>query len=123
MASKYGNKKVKFNGETFDSKLELDYYRYLLNQKELGEIIDIQMKPVFVLQPGFTYHCKSIRKITYTADFMFEDKHGKIHIVDVKGMKTNEFKLKAKMFKYSLKDAKNTEMYCVKLHKERWIKH
>ena len=76
MASKYGNKKVKFNGETFDSKLELDYYRYLLNQKELGEIVDIQMKPVFVLQPGFTYHCKSIRKITYTADFMFEDKHG-----------------------------------------------
>ena len=34
--SKYGNKKVKFNGETFDSKLELDYYRYLLNQKVIN---------------------------------------------------------------------------------------
>ena len=119
----YGNKKVKFNGETFDSKLELDYYRYLLNQQDLGEIISITMKPVFILQPGFTYCGKSIRKITYTPDFMFEDKNGKIHIVDVKGMKTNEFKLKEKMLKYTLKDAKNTEMYCVKLHKEQWIKH
>ena len=121
--SKYGNKKVKFNGETFDSKLELDYYRYLLNQQDLGEIISITMKPVFILQPGFTYCGKSIRKITYTPEFMFEEKNGKIHIVDVKGMKTNEFKLKEKMLKYTLKDAKNTEMYCVKLHKEQWIKH
>ena len=42
---------------------------------------------------------KTIREISYIADFVYEQ-GGKIIVEDVKGMQTKEFKLKRKMFEY-----------------------
>jgi hypothetical protein len=49
---------------------------------------------------GFTHKLsgKKVRPITYIADFVLEDMDGNELVVDVKGKKTPEFRLKEKMF-------------------------
>jgi hypothetical protein len=90
--NKYNNKKVKFMGKSFDSQMEAGYYEYLLNfyPQDL-----IELHPVFELQPSFIYDDSSIRPITYEADFKIGSR-----VYDVKGMCTDVFKIKAKLFKY-----------------------
>lgn len=46
---------------------------------------------------------KTFRKIEYVADFQYEQ-DGKIIVEDVKGMETDVFKLKKKLFEYKYKD-------------------
>lgn len=119
--SKMGNVKVKVDGYKFDSKMEADYYFYLKVQKEKGEIKDFEVHPKFVLQEKFKYHGKTIAAITYTSDFKVYNLDDTISIIDVKGQKTNEFKIKEKMLKFILKDEIPIEVYCVTLYKEHWI--
>ena len=90
--SKYGNKKVWYIGICFDSKVELEFYLYLLTQYDKKDII---LQPKFELQPKFKYLNNNIRSIDYIADFQV----GEI-IYDVKGFATTDFKIKAKIFKY-----------------------
>ncbi len=90
--SKYNNKKTKIGNITFDSKDEAKFYTYL---KQLYPKADIELQPKFELLPKFSYHKEKIRVINYIADFRI----GK-YVIDVKGVYTEAFKLKAKMFKY-----------------------
>lgn len=120
--SKYGNTKITFNGNKFDSAMEADYYRYLDIQKSKGEIKDFEIHPKFILQPSFKYKGKTIQSITYTSDFKVYCNDGTIEIVDVKGHKTNEFKLKEKILKYMFKNNENISIFCVTLHKEQWVR-
>lgn len=92
--TKYNNKKIKFMGHKFDSKDELNYYKYLLIHYTQEQII---VKPKFILQPKFKdeWTNKGIREINYIPDFQI----GNI-VIDVKGCATVDFKLKAKIFKY-----------------------
>lgn len=119
---KYGNVKVVIDGYKFDSKMEADYYYRLKIQLTKNEIREFEVHPKFVLQPGFKYKGKAIAAITYTSDFKVIYNSGEIHLVDVKGAKTNEFKLKEKMMKYMFKDVSNYDIYCLTLHNETWIK-
>ena len=48
-ASKYGNKKTKAGGVTFDSWAESRYYLKLLDEKKKGIIKDIELQPRFEL--------------------------------------------------------------------------
>lgn len=118
---KYRNTKTTFNDIKFDSKAEADYYRYLKNQEKKGEVSEIKLQPKFTLQKNFKFNGKIIRSITYTSDFKFKDKNGFTHIVDVKGFKTNEFKIKEKMLKFKFKDEEKILIYCVKLARETWV--
>lgn len=118
---KYGNKKVMFDGHKFDSKMEADYYRYLSILKFKGEIKDFETHPKFILQKGFVYKGKKISEITYTSDFKVFYNDGTVGIIDVKGSKTNEFKIKEKMLKFMFKDDENTSIFCITLYKEKWI--
>lgn len=101
---KYKNKKVEKYGVKWDSKMELDYYEHLLKLQEQGIVTDIELQPRFLLQPSFKYQGKTIRKMEYVSDFKVTYADGYIEVVDTKGVKTADFKLKHKMVKYLNQD-------------------
>lgn len=94
--NKYKNNKVTYEGITFDSTMERDFYIFLLQRYEKEEII---IQPKFELQEKFwDREGNTIRAITYTADFQA----GSI-VYDVKGMMTQQGEMRVKMFKYKHK--------------------
>lgn len=95
--SKYNNKKVEFNGIKFDSLHEAQYYKYLLESKD---VIEIDLQPKFELLPSFTKDNKNHRSITYTPDFKVTYSDGSIVYIDVKGMETQQGNMRRKMFDY-----------------------
>lgn len=96
--SKFRNRKVDVDGITFDSKMEADYYRHLCILRDLGEIKTFVRQPAFLLQPKFRKNGKTYRPITYVADFGVVYKDGSKKVIDVKGLPTPVFKLKAKIY-------------------------
>lgn len=97
---KYGNKKVEYNGIKFDSKKELKFYLQLLERQEKGEVTNIKLQVPYTLQPSFKFNGKTIRAITYRADFVYYDLiENRERIVDVKskGTITEVFKIKRKL--------------------------
>ncbi|MGX1457081.1 uncharacterized protein DUF1064 [Bacillus thuringiensis] len=98
--SKYNNKKAELDGHVFDSKAELDYYSGLKVRKAVGEVSSFELQPRFTLQPAFTKNGKSFKAITYIADFMVYLPNGDVEVVDIKGMVTETFAVKKKMFEY-----------------------
>ena len=117
--SKYGNTKCTVDSHKFDSKVEADYYYKLKIEKMRGLIKDFKVHPTYILQEKFEYRGKKIASITYTPDFEVENWYGDIDIIDVKGVKTNEYKLKEKMFKFKYPQF---NFFCVALAGETWIK-
>ncbi len=95
-----GNVKAKVDGITFDSTKEAQFYVYLKSRKRMGQIVDIELQPRFELQPKFKKGKVSHRAINYVADFRITHPDGRQEIIDVKGMKTEVFKMKHKMFEY-----------------------
>lgn len=97
------SKKCTYEGLSFDSLTERDYFKFL-KQKELkGEIFNLEIQKNFLLQEGFKLDDGTkVREISYTCDQYYTDKDSKIHIVDVKGAEitiTEAFKLRFKMLK------------------------
>lgn len=100
--SKYKNIKVTIDGIKFDSTKEANRYVELKYLEKAGKIKDLVLQPKFLLQPSYKKNGKTIRKIEYVADFSYLDiKTNKIYIEDVKGMKTDVYKLKKKIFEYN----------------------
>ena len=97
--SKYRNKKTQIGMYVFDSIAESKRYKELALLEKAGQIKGLELQPKFLLQEGFKKNGKTYRKIEYIADFMYIE-NGKVIIEDVKGMKTDVFKLKRKMFEY-----------------------
>ena len=97
--SKYHNKKTEIDGITFDSKKEAQRYCELKMMLTGGVISDLYIQPEFILQEGFKKNGKTIKPIKYFADFKYYDKEKKQTIVeDVKGVKTEVFRIKKKLF-------------------------
>lgn len=96
--SKYHNKKMIIDGIRFDSKREAERYIELKCMEKQGEISELVIHPKFVLLPGFKYHGKTERAVTYTADFMYKEKNGNKVAEDVKGVRTEVFNIKRKFF-------------------------
>jgi hypothetical protein len=98
--SKYGNKKTIVDGHKFDSKKEADYYVLLKSLEIDGKVSDIVLQPVFLLLDSFVdSNGNARRKIEYKADFSYYDRLvEETIVVDVKGMLTDVYKLKLKMF-------------------------
>lgn len=96
--SKYRNKKVQLDGHTFDSKAEARYYQQLKLMERAGEILFFRLQPRYRLLDGFEKHGKKHRPIDYVADFEVHHKDGSIEVVDIKGYKTDVFRIKEKMF-------------------------
>ena len=99
--SKYHNEKVNFRGETFDSKKEFEYYLILKDREKKGEITGLRRQVNFEIQPAFTdARGNKHRAINYKADFVYETNDNIIHVVDVKGMRTDVYRLKQKLLAY-----------------------
>lgn len=98
--SKYGNKRVTVKGVVFDSIAESRYFLVLLDKKKKKEILDYELQPRFLLQESFKKNGETFREIEYVADFKVIHNDGRIEIVDVKGMETEIFKIKRKLFEY-----------------------
>ena len=97
--SKYGNRKTtSSDGNMFDSVKEAKRYEELRLLQRGGKIKNLQLQPRFVLQDKFKRDGKTYRKIEYVADFMYEKDDGTVVVEDVKGMKTDVYKLKKKLF-------------------------
>lgn len=110
--SKYNNKKVVYQGISFDSKKEMERYIYLLDAQKKGVITDLQRQVKFELIPAvreeYIEHLKTKDKvktrtlqlaITYTCDFSYK-KDGELVIEDVKAspkMLPKEYILKKKL--------------------------
>ena len=100
--SKYGAKKCEYDGIKFDSQKERDRYIELKLLEKGGAISDLQLQVPFVLQDGFEFNGKKILPIKYIADFTYWA-NGELVIEDVKGVKTDVYELKKKMFMYRYK--------------------
>lgn len=97
---KYGARKTTVDGITFDSKAEADYYSQLKLLQRTGEIEDIELQPKFEIIPGYIHPetGKKIRATYYKADFKVTYSDGRQEIIDVKGVRTEVYKLKKKLF-------------------------
>lgn len=99
MKHKYHAKKTVVDGITFDSKKEATRYRELKALERVGKIDRLELQPRFVLMDGFRYEGKAVRKIEYVADFLYRDLSTcELIVEDVKGVKTDVYKLKKKLF-------------------------
>jgi hypothetical protein len=98
--AKYNNTKVKNKSGNFDSKLEWKRYCELKILEKANLIDNLSIHPKFLLQQSFTdKQSRTHRKIEYIADFLYYDILKKSWVVeDVKGVKTEAYKIKKKLF-------------------------
>lgn len=99
--SKYHAKKTCVDGITFDSRREADRYLVLKSMEEEGVIEDLRRQVRYELVPAFDVDGKHYRPVFYVADFVYTDKEtGQEVVEDVKGMRTDVYRLKSKLFAY-----------------------
>ena len=96
--SKYGNRQTYVLGKTFDSKHEAKRFAELQMMERAGEIWGLETQVPFELIPAQrTPDGKTVRPVTYIADFVYYQV-GKTKIVeDAKGFRTDVYKLKKKL--------------------------
>lgn len=98
-SGKYNASKVVIDGHRFDSQREAKRYEELKQREAAGKIAQLELQPRFELQPAFRYRGEAVRKIEYVADFRYLDyERGGLVVEDVKGMKTDVYRLKRKLF-------------------------
>lgn len=95
--NKYKNKKIQIDMYVFDSVRESQRYKELKLLERAGEISNLELQPRFLLQDSFKKNGRTFRKIEYVADFKYIE-NGKTIVEDVKGIQTDVFKLKHKIF-------------------------
>lgn len=98
--NKYKNIKITIDNIEFDSKKEASYYSELKLLKRANVIKDFELQPKFELIPAYTKHGKKVRAITYIADFKVTHTDDSIEVIDVKGIETEVFKIKKKLFEF-----------------------
>ena len=101
--NKYRNTKIIIDGIEFDSKKEGYRYKELKLLERAGLIRDLKLQTKFELQPSFKRNNKTIRAITYKADFDYLTKDNRHIIEDVKSKATEKdkvYRIKRKMLQY-----------------------
>lgn len=101
--SKYRNKKIVVDNIKFDSNLEATRYRQLKLLQRAKQISNLRLQVPFLLQEGFKKNGKTHREIKYIADFVYEE-NGQTIVEDTKGICTEVFKIKQKLFEYKYPD-------------------
>ncbi len=98
--NKYNNTKIEYEGYTFDSIKEMNRYAELQLLVRAGEIYGLRLQPRYLLQEGFTdINNNKHLPITYIADFGYFEYNSDVEIVeDTKGMKTDVYRIKKKLF-------------------------
>lgn len=102
--SKYRNRRVEADGYLFDSQKEANKYAELKLLKQVGEVVRLELQPAFCLQDGYKDDVgKFVMPIIYKADFRVTYRDGKVEVIDTKGFKTKEYKLKRSCFGRSIR--------------------
>ena len=135
------HKKTEVDGIVFDSQTEAEYYEYLKAEKKAGRIKSFTMQDEFIIQEkfllingerinssvkGFSKLQKAnpgctVQAIKYRSDFMVHYKDGSVKVIDVKGQKTADFKIKEKMFNYMYPQYNG--LYCVVKYNGGWMEY
>lgn len=96
-ASKYGNVRTEYNGRMYHSGKEADYARYLdaMRRAKTGKdrVARVEPQVPFKIRVGGQLIC------TYYLDFRVTYADGRIEHIDVKGVRTDVYKLKKKLMK------------------------
>ena len=88
-----------YDGITFDSELEMKYYRDVLCPKvKSGDVVYYELQKPYELQPKFTRNGKSVSPIKYVADFFIRYRDGHEETIDTKGCPDSVACLKRKLF-------------------------
>ena len=106
MPSKYRAVKTTIDGVTFASKKEAARYVELRLCEKYGVISNLELQPKYVLVSKFTTRSgEKIRELAYVADFRYVDTSTGLTVVeDVKGMKTDVYKIKRKLLLWRYPD-------------------
>jgi len=91
MKNKYRNTKNTFLGERFDSLLERDRWIFLKQCEKDGLITELKR------QERIPLYCNEKHICDYIADFVYTQ-NGEEKVTDCKGILTDVFKLKAKLY-------------------------
>ena len=95
--SKYHNRKVTRDGETFDSVKEYRRFCELRLLEKAGAVTDLRRQVKFELIPAQRIDGKvAERACSYVADFVYME-NGQQVVEDTKGMRTQEYRLKRKL--------------------------
>lgn len=98
-SSKYHAQKTTVDGITFDSRKEADRYLVLKGMEEDGAISGLRRQVRYELIPAFDVDGRHYRPVFYVSDFTYIDgETGKEIVEDVKGMRTDTYRLKSKLF-------------------------
>jgi len=96
--SKYNARRTEVDGITFDSASEAARYVELKLLERAGKIRGLELQPRYELIKAFTTSSgERVRGITYVGDFRYVDKTGAVVVEDVKGVKTDVYKIKRKL--------------------------
>ena len=101
--SKYHNRKIVREGETYDSVKEYRRAKELELLEKGGVIKDLKRQVRFEIIPSQRGEDGKVveRAVTYVADFVyFED--GKLVVEDAKGYRTKDYIIKRKLMRYLL---------------------
>ena len=104
--NKYHNKKVKYDGYTFDSIKEKNHYIALKQLEKAGIISDLQLQVPFLLIDTIRHNDKTYPKTKYIADFTYK-RDDKLYVEDVKSeitRKDKTYRLKIKILLDKYKD-------------------
>ena len=108
--SKYHSRKCTVYGRTFDSRREAAEYLKYRDMLNKGEIMKLELQPEFELLPTFKSFGKTQRGVKYTPDFLLTYPDGRKVAVEVKGYRTTDYVLRAKMFRWKYKDIELLEV-------------
>lgn len=101
--SKYHNRKIRIDGELFDSKKEACRWQELKLLERAGEIRELRRQVPFVVIPTQKDKDGKVieREVKYVADFTYCEKGSlRTTVEDVKGLKTDVYKIKRKLMLY-----------------------
>lgn len=96
-SSKYRARKTTVDDITFDSRKEADRYLVLKGMEKNGSIEDLRRQVRYELIPAFDLDGRHYRAVYYVADFVYVE-DGREVVEDVKGMRTDVYRLKSKLF-------------------------
>jgi hypothetical protein len=98
--SKYHARATTLDGLRFDSKAEAFRYTQLTLLARAGQITDLCVHPRYIIWDHWTVTAKGkkhLEKIEYEGDFSYTE-NGQPVVEDVKGVLTDVYRIKKKMF-------------------------
>lgn len=91
--SKFGNRRVFFNGKWYASQHEATIAAQLQQLAKRGLIHEYKEQVRIELVPGNG----KLKPIIYIADFTYKDEAARLHVLDAKGFKTPVYRLKKRL--------------------------